>query len=97
MTSLGWIVISGLLMSAIALVGSVTLVLSSETLGENHPPTRGVLFGARPDVAHQRGARALARQKVPGRMWCGLLCRAVRPGAFTRPLTGVQHRSPRRL
>ena len=34
MTPLGWIVLSGLLMSAIALVGSVTLVLSSETLGE---------------------------------------------------------------
>jgi zinc and cadmium transporter len=32
MTTLGWIVVSGLLMSAIALVGSVTLVLSSETL-----------------------------------------------------------------
>jgi zinc and cadmium transporter len=32
MTPLGWIVLSGLLMSAIALVGSVTLVLSSETL-----------------------------------------------------------------
>ena len=32
MTTLGWILLSGLLMSAIALVGSVTLVLSSETL-----------------------------------------------------------------
>lgn len=59
MSTLGWIISSSLLMSAIALVGSITLVLKPETLARLLLPL----------VAFAAGS-PIGGPKIFPRMWC---------------------------